>query len=232
MRKGITKSTGAELFYTLRGIVQGNMLPKVKALLFDLGGVIIEIHPNRIAERWAQYAKCRASDLNWSFSLDEDYQRHERGMISSREYLALLRARMDISISDTEMLDGWNQIFGDVIPGVEALLVRVGQQLPLYAFSNSNVAHEECWSARYRDVLRNFEKVFVSSTIGLRKPERQAFSHVADSIGVRPAEIAFFDDTPENVEAARDFGLHSFLISAPCDLPAAVADVIPELRAG
>jgi putative hydrolase of the HAD superfamily len=100
----------------------GPTMPKVKALLFDLGGVVVDIHPGRIAERWAQHAKCNLSELNWSFTPDEDYFRYELGKISYLQYLSILRARMKISISDAEMLDGWNNIFGDVVPGVPDLL--------------------------------------------------------------------------------------------------------------
>jgi FMN phosphatase YigB (HAD superfamily) len=202
-------------------------MSKAKALLFDLGGVVIDIHPSRIAERWAQHAKCSLSELNWSFTPDEAYFRYECGKISFQEYLSLLRARMNISISDAEMLDGWNNIFGDVIVGVPDLLRAAKNHFPLYAFSNSNVAHERCWSVRYEEVLKNFSEIFVSSTIGLRKPDREAFAYVSRRIGLRPEDIAFFDDSPENVEGATAFGLRAYLIRTPRDLAAAVHDVLP-----
>ena len=202
-------------------------MTKVKALLFDLGGVVFNIHPRRIAERWAQHAKCTRSELNWSFTPDEDYFRYECGKISFQEYFSLLRARMNISISDAEMLDGWNNIFGDVIIGVPDLLKAAKNHFPLYAFSNSNVAHERCWSVRYEEVLKDFSEIFVSSTIGLRKPHKEAFSYVSGRVGVRPEEIAFFDDTPENVEGATAFGLRAYLIRTPGDLAAAVYEVMP-----
>ena len=203
------------------------MTQDIKALLFDLGGVLIDLHPGRVAERWAEHAGREAAGLNWRFVADADYRRHERGEISSPDYLELLRARMDIPLSGAAMLDGWNRIFGEAVAGVEELLAAAAKHRPLYLFSNSNPAHQEYWSARYAPLLRHFRKVFVSSSIGLRKPDAQAFRHVADEMGVSPAEAAFFDDTPENIAGARALGFRSYLIGEPADLRRALHDVLP-----
>ena len=51
--------------------------------------------------------------------------------------------------------------------------------------------------------MGSFEKIFVSSTIGLRKPDAEAFHFVVGEIGVPAGRIVFFDDLQENVDAAR-----------------------------
>ena len=59
----------------------------------------------------------------------------------------------------------------------------------------------------YADVLGHFREMFLSSTIGLRKPDAAAYDHVVKAIGVPASRIVFFDDLAENIEGARARGL-------------------------
>ncbi len=95
--------------------------------------------------------------------------------------------------------------------------------MPSYAFSNTNPAHERFWAVEYRETLKPLRKVFVSSTIGLRKPDKAAFDHVAREMGVAPACILFFDDALINVEGARAAGLQAVHVRGPADVPEALA---------
>ena len=70
------------------------------------------------------------------------------------------------------------------------------QRLPLYAFSNTNPAHVAHFSQAYADVLGHFREIFLSSSIGLRKPDAEAYDHVVKAIGVPASRILFFDDSP------------------------------------
>ena len=94
--------------------------------------------------------------------------------------------------------------------------------LPLYAFSNTNAAHHAVWSRKFEAALGNFRRVFVSSQMGLRKPERASFDYISREIGVPNARILFFDDTPVNVEGARAAGLQAVHVRGPDDVQNAV----------
>ncbi len=75
----------------------------------------------------------------------------------------------------------------------------------------------------FADVLGHFEDVFVSSTIGLRKPDPAAFDHVVRAIRLPAQRIVFFDDLIENVEAARSCGLRAVHVRSIDDVPGALA---------
>ncbi|MEA2880113.1 MAG: glucose-phosphatase [Hyphomicrobiales bacterium] len=193
------------------------------ALLFDLGGVIIDIDFNRVFARWAASAGCDPVLLRGRFTQDEPYRRHEIGALGVEDYFASLRASLGIDLSDAQFLDGWNAIFVDEVPGIAALLARAAQRLPLYAFTNTNPAHAACWSVKFPDALKNFKKVFISSSIGLRKPDAAAFEFVVREIGAPAGRIVFFDDSPHNIEGARACGLQTVLVNSPSDVAAALA---------
>jgi putative hydrolase of the HAD superfamily len=75
---------------------------KVRALLFDLGGVVIDFDFGRAFRRWAARAECDPAQLEERFSLDEAYEQHERGEIEASDYFAALRQSLGINISDED----------------------------------------------------------------------------------------------------------------------------------
>lgn len=199
------------------------MSAPAEALLFDLGGVLIELDWNAVFGHWAACAGCEPGTIRARFAFDAPYERHERGEISAAQYFEALRATLRIAIPDSEFEEGWRRIFARAIPRTVGLLREVGGRVPLYGLSNTNAAHQAVWSREFAAALRPIRKVFASSEMGLRKPERAAFEHVARAIGVPPGSILFFDDTLENVEGARSAGLQAVHVRSPSDVERATA---------
>ena len=194
------------------------------ALLFDLGRVVLDIDFNKTLECWAGHAGCEPAHLAGRFSWrDEFYQQHEKGEISDAEFFAALRALLGVELSDAQFLEGWNKIFAGEMPGIAPLLQRAAQRLPLYAFSNTNAAHVEHFSQTYAGVLGHFREIFLSSAIGLRKPDAAAYDHVVKAIGVPASRIVFFDDLAENIDGARACGLTAVHVTSPDDVAHALA---------
>jgi putative hydrolase of the HAD superfamily len=157
------------------------------------------------------------------FTVDDACRRHEIGAIADREYFASLRTSLGIDLSGAQFLDGWNAIYIGEMPGIASILARARERIPLYALTNTNRAHEAYWSAHFAHVVQYFMKVFVSSTIGLRKPDKEAFQFVVREIGAPAGRIVFFDDNPDNVAGARACGLQVVHVKSVADVAAALA---------
>jgi glucose-1-phosphatase len=192
------------------------------ALLFDLGRVVLDIDFSKTLACWASHAGCKPDDIVGRFARDDVYQRHERGEISDAEFFANLRASLGIELSDAQFLEGWNALFAGEMPGIAPLLARAAGRVPLYAFSNTNGAHVEHFSEAYAGVLGHFREMFLSSTIGLRKPDAAAYDHVVKAIGVPASRIVFFDDLAENIDGARARGLTAIQVTSPDDVARAL----------
>lgn len=197
----------------------------VEVLLFDLGGVVIDIDFDRIFARWAEHAGCDPSRFRVRLADDAAYQRHERGEIDAAQFFAGVRSTFGIDIPDAQLLDGWNAIFVGETPGMSRLLADAARRFPLYAFTNTNRAHEQYWSRRFSGVLAHFQGIFVSSTMGSRKPEAAAFDHVIRAIGVPANRILFFDDSAVNIAGARARGLQAVHVGSIADVEGALADL-------
>jgi FMN phosphatase YigB (HAD superfamily) len=193
------------------------------ALLFDLGRVVINIDFGKALVCWAGHAGCAPADLAARFVREETYRQHEVGGIEDADYFESLRTSLGIGISDAEFLEGWNAIFAGEMPGIAPLLKRAATRVPLYAFSNTNRPHVEHFSKAYADVLGHFRELFLSSTIGLRKPDAAAYDHVVKAIGVPANRIVFFDDLAENIDGARARGLTAVHVTSPNDVAHALS---------
>jgi putative hydrolase of the HAD superfamily len=193
------------------------------ALLFDLGRVVLDIDVNRTLACWAGHAGCEPAQLIGRFSPDDAYKRNERGEIPDVDFFAALRASLGIEVTDAQFLEGWNATFAGEMPGIAPLLARASRRLPLYAFSNTNRTHEAYFSRAFAEVLGHFQKLFLSSTIGLRKPDAAAYDYVVKEIGVPAGRIVFFDDSADNIEGARARGLLAVHVTSTRDVDDALA---------
>lgn len=193
------------------------------ALLFDLGRVVIDVDFSKTLACWAAHAGCEPAAIAARFVRDQAYRDHETGKLSDEAYFGCLRASLGVALTDAQFLEGWNAIFAGEMPEIDGLLARAGRRLPLYAFSNTNRPHVAHFSIAYANVLRHFRQVYLSSSIGLRKPDRAAYDHVIGAIGLPASRIVFFDDLAENVEGARACGLEAVHVKSPRDIADALA---------
>lgn len=194
-------------------------------LLFDLGRVVLDISFDQVMACWAGHAGCTPADLAARFVVDESFKHHEIGRIDDAAFFASLRRSLGIGITDAQFLEGWNAIFTGEMPGIAPLLANAARRMPLYAFSNTNPAHVAHFSAAYADVLKHFREIFLSSTIGLRKPDADAYDHVIDAIGVPASRILFFDDSAANIEGARARGLSAIHVTSTDDVARALTAI-------
>jgi len=156
---------GAALFDHLSH-AGGAMSALPKALLFDLGGVVMALDWDRVFSHWAEHSGVDSSEIRRRYAFDPPYERHERGEIGERDYYAALRDSLGIEIGDEALAEGWGRVFaGEITPTVR-LIEQVKDRVPVYAFSNTNTAHERVWSRQFAAALAHFRKVFVSSRMG------------------------------------------------------------------
>jgi epoxide hydrolase-like predicted phosphatase len=197
-----------------------------EALLFDLGGVIIDIDFENAFSYWAVQAGVPVETIKSRYCVDAWYEQHERGEIEAAEYFDALRDTLDIAISDEQFATGWNAIFETEVAGVFELIRSLSTRVPVYAFSNSNATHQKFWEKKYAKTLGLFQQVFVSCDLGLRKPEAAAYRHVTACIGSEPEKVLFFDDTRENIDGAREVGMSAIQVRSFADIRSNVTEFL------
>jgi HAD superfamily hydrolase (TIGR01509 family) len=201
------------------------MTPKPEVLLFDLGGVVIDIDFDRALKHWQPMSSLSLEELRTAFRFDEPYQRHERGEITAGEYFAHLRATLQLQGDAARIEQGWNAIYVGEIAETLAMVQAVRTRIPCCAFTNTNASHQAAWSAMYPAVVQAFDRIFSSHEMGHRKPDRRAFEHIGQALGVPLGSIMFFDDLLANVEGAAAAGLRAVYVRSPEDVRKALQAV-------
>ena len=189
----------------------------MKALLLDLGGVVIDVDPRRCFDHWASTADAAPTALAARWEADQTYEAFEVGAIDFAQYIDGLSRRLRITLDEADWRDGWNALLGEAIEGVVELLPTLAARVPLYCFSNTNVVHQACFEQRFGDALAPFRRIFASWKLGLRKPDAEAYHRVANLIGVAPEEILFLDDNADNVAGAATAGLDARHVRSAAD---------------
>lgn len=186
----------------------------VRAVICDLGGVVINIDPDRIRRHWARRSSRPEADVHAAFP-DEAYFAFERDELTEAQYLDHVRRQLDVEGTDDELADDFSQLLLEPDHGT----VQVLQELrdhgwKVLALTNTNRIHERFWSHRYAAELQVFHAIHCSHDLQARKPQPGTFLAVLEQHGLDPAEAVFIDDLAVNVEAARDLGLHGLLFTS------------------
>ena len=190
-----------------------------------MGGVVIDIDFDLVLQSWGEHSRLSIDEMRSRLVMDAAYEQHERGEIDASAYFQHLRTVFELDGNDEDIARGWNSIYvGDIAETVRDIL-SVRDRLPCYAFTNSNTTHQISWTAAYPEVVAVFDRIFVSSDLGLRKPERAAFDAIAAAIGIRSSAMLFFDDSVENVEGARAAGLQAVHVRSPADVRGALVGI-------
>ena len=157
--------------------------------------------------------------------MDEHYQQHERGEIKAAVFFEHLRHSLQITASDGKMAAAWNDIFGNEMTACLDAVDIARNRYPTYGFSNTNRTHQTYWEHHYPRIPNTFEKLFVSSEVGMRKPDAEAFEFILNELSLVPNELLFFDDTLENIEGAKQLGIQTVLVSSADSVVSALSNL-------
>ena len=189
----------------------------MKAILFDLGGVLIDLAPSRVFEHWAKAADVTPASLAARWKIEAAYKAHEEGKMEFIEFTSHLQKQLGISITQSDWKTGWNALLGQPFPELLPRLSALAKRIPLYCFSNTNQTHWTALTARtnHPQLGGFFQKIYLSYAIGRRKPNVESYRWVTNDMGYRPTDIAFLDDNAANIHGAKRAGLSTMHVTSP-----------------
>ena len=179
----------------------------LRVLLFDVGGVLVELRGVEIILGWLGN-RLTAEQLwhRWLHSVP--VRQFETGRIDATEFATRVIAEFDLAVGPQEFIDSFVSWPTGLYPGTLELLARIPRRYQRALLSNSNALH---WPRVLHEMKLGpaIEHHFVSHLMGRIKPDPEAFEHVLEALGCRPNEVLFLDDNGLNIEAARRLGLHA-----------------------
>lgn len=189
----------------------------IKNIIFDLGGVIIDIFPERSLEAFSQYANGLGEPAVYQHLLFHEF---ETGKISSSEFRLRLRTHLNLEISDTAIDECMFAMLGDVPAERIQLLESMRKKYFTLLLSNTNAIHYGAVSHYIEKTHSSFSfdnyfhKAYYSHLVGLRKPDVRIFELVLRENNLVPEETLFLDDLGENLKSARSLGIQTIKVTA------------------
>jgi len=188
------------------------------AIIFDLGGVILNIDYNRTRLAFENLGIKNFNEMYSQAGADELFMALEKGTIDEINFYNEIRKRSGLFLSDEQIRNAWNALLLDFREGSLQHLDKLQLQYNLFLLSNTNKIHLREFNQIFHHKIRKknfeqfFQKAYYSCDIGLRKPDADCFEHVLQENNLNPAQTIFIDDSLQNVAAAQSLGLHAILL--------------------
>lgn len=184
-----------------------NDAPRIEAILFDLGGVLIELAGVERMLEWSP--SLGTTEELWRRWLGSPAVRaYETGRSDRATFARAIVGEFALPVAPDAFLAEFEHWPRALHPGARELLAALAPRYLTASLSNTNELH---WERFDRDwaLPAMFARNYPSYAVGKLKPDADYFEHVLGDLGVAPGRALFVDDNRINVEAARAVGLHA-----------------------
>jgi len=192
------------------------MKEKIEAIIFDFGGVIINIDPALTEKAFLKLSDSPARLQQSYKAFMHMHNTFEVGSIDATAFRNQTRALFGLSKLDDALFDAaWNALLLDIPAHRVALLKSLNPRYRLFLLSNTNEIHYQKYCSDFGKNFPGlsleslFEDAFFSFKMGLRKPDPEIFRTVIRECVLNPDRTLFIDDTLQHVEAAISCGLRA-----------------------
>jgi FMN phosphatase YigB (HAD superfamily) len=188
-----------------------------KNIIFDFGGVIINIDYQRVINAFVKLGVSNFDSLFSQLKQHHLFDDLDKGLISADEFRTRLRNISNVRLTDEQIDQAWNAILINLPKENIDLLFELKKHYRLFLLSNTNEIHEKAFTKMMMDdfgenVLNKvFEKVYFSHLMNKRKPDPEIFEQVLKENNLVAEETVFIDDSPQHIEGAKQVGLQTFL---------------------
>ncbi|MEN9743977.1 MAG: hypothetical protein RLZZ65_1782 [Bacteroidota bacterium] len=187
-----------------------------KALIFDLGGVLIDIDYQATEDAFIALGTEDFAERYTQFAQQDLFDLFETGQISPQHFVNKVLPLTRPGTTPNQVVAAWNAMLGGFPKEKIDYLLALKKHRPIYLLSNTNAIHWEVVKQQWKKKTDNaleavFDRIFLSHEIQMRKPHVATYNWVLDQIELANDEVLFIDDSPQHVAGAKKAGITSFL---------------------
>lgn len=213
------------------GIIQIRNKMNIKAIVFDMGGVLIDLDYDRCVAAYKALGFEEICDYLDPCHQKGIYGDMESGKASEDEFYDFFLSkchtgttRADIDACMKSFYDGPSEKTGSLLRGLKQ------KGYGIYMLSNNNPIMMRICDSDFKKVGIGisdfFDQAFISSSMKMMKPDAAIFNEAIRRIGLKAEELLFIDDSPVNVEAARKSGMNAILYTPGQDLGKTIVEAL------
>ncbi|MDA0194669.1 MAG: HAD family phosphatase [Bacteroidetes bacterium] len=197
------------------------MKNKIKTIIFDLGGVMLDLDLNSTIQAFTSLLNWRPTELDNLHFGNTFFQQYERGQINDQEFRSEIRLLSKNKISDDSIDKAWNTMLLQFPKNRIDVVIALKKRYSVMVLSNTNQIHSVKFndliaaSTGYKSLDDVFDRLYYSHILKMRKPEPGIYQFVLNENRLAPEETLFLDDNKENLEAAGKLGIKTVHINHP-----------------
>ena len=195
------------------------MSAKIKNIIFDLGGVVLDIDES-IVYKELEKMGISTSELAHSKEFIDIMSKFDTGIYTAPTFRKKTKALLGQEKMTDQRFDAiWNAMLLDIPRERIAALEQIRKYYKIFLMSNSNVIHYDLYVRDlqlrfgYNEFDELFNKSYFSFAEHLEKPDPRFFELILDHEELLPEETLFIDDTAANIEVAKSLGIKTYHIS-------------------
>ncbi len=187
----------------------------VKNIIFDLGGVILNIDYGQTANAFKKIGVANFDKIYSQAKQGQVFDKLETGELTPDEFREYIKEIVP-SLQIRDINKAWNAMLLDLPVQRIDLLKKLKKKYRLFLLSNTNEIHIKCFrkiiESSYGENIFDaiFEHQYYSSDIGMRKPNADCFQYVLEKNSLKPSETIFIDDSIQHVEGARKLKIKAY----------------------
>jgi len=190
----------------------------IKNLIFDLGGVILNIDFQKAINNLKEIGFVTFDKLYNQLDQSSLFDNFDKGLITPSEFREELCKATNIIVSDEAFNKAWNSMLVEIPVDIIRLLKNLKKYFKTFLLSNTNEIHLEhlfnytqrTYNLKSLDPL--FDKPYFSCRVHMRKPDNEIYVKVLNDENLISAETLFIDDFQFNVDAAVKLGIQGYCL--------------------
>lgn len=194
------------------------MKPGIENIIFDLGGVILNIDYDATARAFQQLGLTDFSEIYSQAQQTGLFDLYEKGDCSTPYFINALLNYLPAGTTANKAVAAWNAMILNFPQENLELLLALKSQYRTFLLSNTNEIHiqtfnrvlQEVSDAKTLDIY--FEKVYFSCDMHMRKPDAEIFEKVCTDNGLDVGKTLFIDDTERHISGAKSIGLQTHFL--------------------
>ncbi len=204
---------------------------KIKNIIFDLGGVILNLDYAKTVDEFKKIGLLNFQDLYSQKMQNILFDDFEKGEVSSAEFISCLIDSENLKIKEIDFINAWNAMLLEIPVKKLEFIDALKKDYKVFLLSNTNEIHIN----KFEDDLKKnnmlnqfykcFDKVYYSSRMGKRKPDENCFKQVLEENQLVPQQTLFIDDSVQHIKGAKRIGIETFHL----EKNKSIIDLVPDI---
>ena len=206
-------------------------MTEIKSIIFDLGGVILNLNYSKTEDEFKKIGVLNFKEFYSQKKQTLLFDDFEKGKINPKEFISFLKEAENLKIKEIDFINAWNAMLLEIPIEKLQFINGLKKDYKIFLLSNTNEIHIKKFE---KDLKKNnmleqfykcFDKIYYSSRMGKRKPEKNCFNQVLEENGLIAENTLFIDDSIQHIEGAEKAGIKTFHL----EKNKSILDLVPDI---